>query len=73
MMPITRGCTDPTAMPAVQIPVPSNWELQGYGTPIYTNFVYPIPVNPPYVPDANPTGCYRHVFHVPPSTCDGRR
>ena len=23
------------------IPVPSNWELQGYGTPIYTNVAYP--------------------------------
>ncbi len=23
------------------IPVPSNWELQGYGTPVYTNMLYP--------------------------------
>ncbi len=23
------------------IPVPSNWELHGYGEPIYTNYVYP--------------------------------
>src|SRR4051812_29645406 len=23
------------------IPVPSNWEMQGYGTPIYTNITYP--------------------------------
>ena len=24
-----------------EIPVPSNMEVQGYGTPIYTNFTYP--------------------------------
>ena len=23
------------------IPVPSNWEMEGYGTPIYTNITYP--------------------------------
>ncbi|PNH12217.1 Beta-galactosidase [Tetrabaena socialis] len=46
-----------------KIPVPSNWECSGHGTPIYTNFVYPIPLEPPFVPlDDNPTGCYRHTF-----------
>ena len=25
-----------------EIPVPSNWEMQGYGTPIYTNITYPV-------------------------------
>ena len=30
-----------------EIPVPSNWEMQGYGTPIYTNTNYPYPANPP--------------------------
>lgn len=38
--------------------VPSNWQLSGYDNPIYTNVTYPIPVNPPYVPAENPTGCY---------------
>ncbi|MFD0861409.1 glycoside hydrolase family 2 TIM barrel-domain containing protein [Sungkyunkwania multivorans] len=49
------------------IPVPSNWELHGYGTAIYTNIRYPFtPVNPPYVPDDdNPTGSYRTTFEVP--------
>ncbi|GAA0873344.1 beta-galactosidase LacZ [Gangjinia marincola] len=49
------------------IPVPSNWELHGYGTAIYTNVRYPFePVNPPYVPDDdNPTGSYRTTFTVP--------
>lgn len=49
------------------IPVPANWELQGYGTAIYTNVVYPfVPVNPPLVPeDDNPVGSYRTTFNVP--------
>lgn len=49
------------------IPVPSNWELQGFGTAIYTNIPYPfVPVNPPYPPATdNPTGCYRKTFTVP--------
>jgi len=29
------------------IPVPSNWECQGYDKPIYTNFQYPFPMTPP--------------------------
>ena len=41
------------------ITVPSNWQLQGYDKPIYTNVKYPFPVNPPFVPKENPTGCYR--------------
>ncbi|WIA37008.1 hypothetical protein OEZ86_013994 [Tetradesmus obliquus] len=48
----------------ITIPVPGNWECHGHGTPIYTNYVYPIPVDPPFVPASNPTGCYRHSFDV---------
>jgi beta-galactosidase/beta-glucuronidase len=52
--------------PPKQIPVPSSWECHGHGVPIYTNFVYPIPVDPPLPPDAdNPTGCYRLAFESP--------
>ena len=29
-----------------QIEVPGNWQLQGYGQPIYTNVQYPFPVDP---------------------------
>ena len=47
------------------ITVPSNWELQGFGTPIYTNIVYPFPKNPPFVGDNNPVGTYRKEFTVP--------
>ncbi|WP_350285811.1 glycoside hydrolase family 2 TIM barrel-domain containing protein [uncultured Croceitalea sp.] len=49
------------------VPVPSNWELEGYGTAIYTNIRYPFkPVNPPFVSeDDNPTGSYRTTFEIP--------
>lgn len=47
-----------------KIEVPGNWETQGHGTPIYTNFKYPWPVEPPFVPAENPTGCYRRVFQL---------
>lgn len=41
------------------INVPGHWQMQGYGSPQYTNIQYPFSVNPPYVPMENPTGCYR--------------
>jgi beta-galactosidase len=47
--------------------VPSHWVLQGdgkYGLPIYTNVQYPFPVEPPFVPDDNPTGDYRRTFEL---------
>jgi beta-galactosidase len=50
-----------------EIPVPSNWELQGYGLPIYTNSSYPFGrPNPPLIAhDNNPVGSYRKVFSLP--------
>jgi beta-galactosidase len=47
------------------LPVPSNWQMHGFDHPIYTNITYPFPINPPFVPTDNPTGCYRTVFHIP--------
>lgn len=58
------------------IKVPGNWELQNFGTPIYTNsgwaFVswghdkYLQKPEPPKVPEVwNPTGSYRREFTVP--------
>lgn len=48
------------------IEVPSNWELKGYGTAIYTNVPYPFKVNPPYISHHdNPTGCYITNFDIP--------
>lgn len=46
------------------IHIPSNWQLMGYDNPIYTNVTYPIPVTPPFVPSANPTGCYSLTFNL---------
>lgn len=55
------------------ISVPSNWEMKGYGTPIYTNVTYPFPKNPPYIPhNDNPVGSYRKTFSLPDSW-KGRR
>jgi beta-galactosidase len=48
-----------------EIEVPGHWQLQGHGRPAYTNVVYPFPVDPPHVPDANPTGDYRLSFDLP--------
>ncbi len=49
-----------------EIEVPSNWELQGYGIPIYVNDRYPFPKNPPHIPhDYNPVGSYKKSFTIP--------
>jgi beta-galactosidase len=50
-----------------EITVPSNWQLQGYGYPIYTNIRYPWgEPDPPRVPeDDNPVGSYRRDFELP--------
>lgn len=48
------------------IPVPSNWEMHGYGVPIYSNIPYPFPVDPPHPPtEDNPVGHYRRDFEMP--------
>ena len=57
-----------------EIPVPSNWEMHGYGTPIYTNITYPIRNNPPFIQgqrgytvekEPNAVGSYRREFTLP--------
>ncbi len=50
-----------------KIPVPSNWEMQGYDKPIYKSAVYPFrPVSPPWVPkDYNGVGCYQRTITIP--------
>ncbi|MBE0537412.1 MAG: DUF4981 domain-containing protein [Phycisphaerae bacterium] len=54
------------------IPVPSNWQMHGYGLPIYVNVRYPFRANPPHIPhDNNPVGSYRHTFSTP-ADWDGR-
>jgi beta-galactosidase len=50
------------------IPVPSNWEMHGFGIPIYSNSAYPFSYdrNNPRVPqDDNPVGSYRTSFTIP--------
>ena len=54
------------------IEVPSNWTLQGYDKPHYTNVQMPFTNNPPYVPEDNPTGVYSTKFSLPKDWC-GRR
>ena len=46
------------------IPVPSCWQMYGYGEIGYTNVNYPHPVDPPYVPDENPCGVYKTEFEI---------
>jgi beta-galactosidase len=59
-----------------EIDVPSNWQMRGYGTRIYTNIPYPFLKDPPKVtstPPANytsydarnPVGSYRRFFTIP--------
>jgi beta-galactosidase len=58
------------------IPVPSTWEREGYGTPLYVNIIYPFKVDPPRVmgeppadftsiKERNPVGSYVRDFEVP--------
>lgn len=55
--------------------VPANWEVNGYGTPIYISAGYPFKINPPYVmttpkkdwttyEERNPTGQYKRIFQL---------
>ena len=59
------------------IPVPSNWEMQGYDKPIYCNVEYPHSNTPPFIKarpgyndggknyGINPVGSYLHNFNLP--------
>ena len=59
------------------ITVPSTWEVQGFGTPLYTNVNYPFNTsNPPVVTNSpaqwftsyrerNPVGSFRQTFKLP--------
>ena len=49
-----------------EITVPSNWEMQGFGDPLFRNVAHPFHANPPFVPrEYNPTGSYRKTFTLP--------
>ncbi len=71
-----------------EIPVPADWQMQGYDYPIYTNIQYPFHANPPqeldttdkpsfafppYIPKKfNPVGSYRRTFVIP-AEWEGKR
>ncbi len=57
-----------------EIAVPSTWEMNGYGTPIYTNITYPYLNRPPLIrpqkgytneKEPNPVGSYKRTFDLP--------
>lgn len=50
--------------------VPSCWQVNGYDQLQYTNINYPIPCDPPYVPDRNPAGLYAREFELPEAWTD---
>ena len=53
------------------MPVPGNWELNGYGNPVYVNVANEFKSNPPYAPtEYNPVGQYIHEFEVPSEWTD---
>lgn len=58
------------------IEVPSNWQLKGHGTPLYTNIIYPFKKDAPKVTSTppenytnfearNPVGSYKRTFLIP--------
>ena len=60
----------------VGFPVPANWEVNGYGTPIYVSAGYPFKIDPPRVmgepkvdyttyKERNSVGQYRRSFQLP--------
>ncbi len=68
--------TDYDASAWDKLTVPANWEVNGYGTPIYISAGYPFKIDPPYVMrepkkewttyvERNPTGQYRRTFTIP--------
>ncbi len=49
-----------------EIPVPSNWQMQGYEYPHYVNAGYTFSKNAPYVPhEENSVGSYKRWFEIP--------
>ncbi|WP_349676042.1 sugar-binding domain-containing protein, partial [Proteiniphilum sp. UBA1028] len=60
----------------ISFPVPANWEVNGFGTPIYVSAGYPFKIDPPHVTkepkesyttftERNPVGSYRRTFSLP--------
>ncbi|HAQ5341511.1 TPA: glycoside hydrolase family 42 [Enterococcus faecium] len=47
-----------------RISVPGVWQTEGFDLPQYINVSYPIPFDPPYVPNDTPCGVYRRQFQI---------
>ncbi|WP_307120465.1 sugar-binding domain-containing protein [Curtobacterium sp. B8] len=63
--PFAVGTDRATGPDWSDLPVPSHWVLHGHGAPAYTNIRYPFPVDPPHVPDRNPTGDHVRTVDLP--------
>ena len=75
--------TDYDAKSWKTLAVPANWEVNGYGTPIYVSAGYPFKIDPPYVTrepkkewttyeERNPTGQYKRTFTLPAAWQSGQ-
>ena len=67
---LPANITDPSVDTSewADIQVPGNWEVQGFGTAIYTNHGYefkPRNPQPPTLPEATPVGVYRRDIDIP--------
>lgn len=62
--PLTVPCDISSVNYGDKLPVPSCWQLFGYGQLQYTNVNYQIPCLPPEVPAENPVGIYHRKFNV---------
>lgn len=66
--PIETAFSDQGARQTIS--VPGCWEIEGYDRPQYLNLRYPFPVDPPHIPNENPTGVYQRTFNLPTEWSD---
>lgn len=69
---VPKNFLDPNFKNWKPIRVPTNWEMQSFGQPIYTNSQHPWGDNnyPKLPADNNPVGIYRKIFTIPPGWKD---
>ena len=68
MDPLIGQTTAEQAQDWADIKVPGNWEVQGFGIPVYVNTDFEFMTwnpKPPFIPEENPTGVYFRTFEVP--------